>query len=201
MTLKCEKGFEAFVIGVSAGGLEALETILRELPVHFPLAGMIVQHRSKQNDNFLSKFLNGICHINVQEAEEKILIQPGNLYIAPPDYHLQVEMDRTLSLTVDPLVHWSRPSVDVLFETAAEVYQDRLVGVILTGANQDGSAGLKKIKQFGGTTIVQDPETAVASEMPQSAINKAGVDHILTLQEIGRFLAGLKNPEDEIQDY
>lgn len=196
MVLNSKKWYEAVVIGVSAGGLNALETILKEIPNHYPLSVIIVQHRSKQNYNFLSNYLDEICNVNVIEAEEKVKIQAGNIYIAPPDYHLQVEMDRTLSLSVDPPVQWSRPSVDVLFETAAEVYQNRLVGVILTGANRDGSSGLQKIKQFGGLAIVQDPKTAEAPEMPQSAISTVGANHILPLQKIGQFLAGLNGQID-----
>ncbi len=186
--------YEAVVIGVSAGGLNALDTILRQLPGDYALPVLIVQHRAKRRDDFLYRYFNDLCTLKVLEAEEKAHIKVGNVYFAPPNYHLQVEMDRTLSLSVDPPVNWSRPSVDVLFESAAEVYQNRLVGVILTGSNNDGSRGLAMIKRFGGLTVVQDPETAMAPEMPLSAIKAAEADYILTLEEIGRTLVGLKGP-------
>ncbi len=185
------KSYEAVVIGVSAGGLHALETILPLLPQDYGLPVMIVQHRSRTNDDFLHQFFDKLCLLHVIEAEEKMVAQAGHIYIAPPDYHLQVEMDRSLSLSVDPPVNWSRPSVDVLFETAAEAYRDKLVGVVMTGANNDGSKGLVRIKQLGGLTVIQDPKTAEVSQMPQGAIDAVGGDHVLSLVKIGQFLATL----------
>jgi len=187
--------YEAVVMGVSAGGLEALETVLPMLPADYALPVMIVQHRTRANDDLFCRFLDGLCALSVIEAEEKMPAQAGRIYIAPPDYHLQVETDRTLSLSVDPPVNWSRPSVDVLFETAVEAYRDRLVGVVMTGANKDGSMGLARIKRFGGLAVVQDPETAAAPQMPLGAIAAAGPDHVLSLAGIGRLLAGLKGPK------
>ncbi len=183
--------YDAIVVGVSAGGLQALETVLGDLPENYSIAVMIVQHRNKKSDDFLCRFLDDLCALRVTEAEDKIPIKAGHVYIAPPDYHLQVEMNRTLSLSVDPPVNYSRPAIDVLFETAAEAYTDRLVGVVLTGANSDGSRGLQTIKKLGGLTIVQDPKTAVASEMPGAALDMVRVDHVLPLEKIGRFLAEL----------
>ncbi|MFH2131810.1 MAG: chemotaxis protein CheB [bacterium] len=193
------KRYEAVVMGVSTGGLKALETVLRQLTGEFSLPVMIVQHRIAHSDDFLCRFLAGVCPLKVMEAEEKSRVKNGHVYIAPPDYHLQVEMDRTLSLSVDPPVNYSRPSVDVLFQTAAEVFQDRLVGVILTGANRDGSLGLAEIKRFGGLAVVQDPDTALAPEMPRSAIKTACVDHVLALEDIGRFLAQLDGSDTTIR--
>ncbi len=187
-----DKAYEAVVLGVSAGGLHALERVLSQLPLSYRLPLLIVQHRDKSSDLFLSRFLNERCQLHVVEAEEKMEICPGTVYIAPPNYHLQVETNRHLSLAVDGPVNWSRPSVDVLFETAAEVYRDKLVGVVLTGANKDGSRGLARIKQLGGFTVVQDPQTAAAAEMPQSAIDTVvEVDQVLPLEGIGSFLATL----------
>lgn len=186
--------FEAVVMGTSTGGLKALEVLLRALPADYPLPIIIVQHRSRKSDEFLQTYFNDLCALHVVEAEEKTKLCQGVVYLAPPDYHLQVEMDRTLSLSVDAPVQWSRPSVDVLFETAAEAFRDKLVGVIMTGANTDGSQGLSTIKQYGGLAVVQSPESATASEMPMAALKATDVDYVLSLEDIGRLVAGLKGP-------
>jgi two-component system chemotaxis response regulator CheB len=135
--------------------------------------------------------LNRQCRIVVKEAEEKVMPQPGMAYIAPADYHLMVEADRTLSLSREERVNFSRPSIDVLFETAAEAYADKLIGVVLTGANADGSQGLQLIKKLGGTCVVQDPLTAVSARMPQSAIASTEVDYVVPLGEIAPLILGL----------
>ncbi len=186
-----KSGFEAIVMGASAGGLEALHTILAALPAHFAVPLLIVQHMSPHSDNLLAEVLNRHSRIVVKEAEEKEIPQPGIAYIAPPDYHLMVEADRTLSLSREERVNFSRPAIDVLFETAAEAYGDKLIGVVLTGANADGSLGLQAIKKFGGTCVVQDPLTAVASRMPQAAIASTKVDYVVPLVEIGPLMQGL----------
>ncbi len=188
-----DKTYAAVVIGVSSGGMRALEVILPLLPADYGLPVMVVQHRDKNSSSFICRFLNDLCRLSVVEAEEKMVVQAGHIYIAPPNYHLQVEMDHSLSLSVDPLVNWSRPSVDVLFETAAEAYRDKLVGVVLTGANSDGSRGLVRVKQLGGLVVIQNPETAEATQMPQAAIDAVGGDKILSLDEIGTYLASLRN--------
>ncbi len=186
------KSYEAVVIGASAGGMQALESIFAQFAADFSLAVLVVQHRHKASDDFLSKYFNDICLLQVVEAEDKMEVQAGVVYIAPPDYHLQVEMDKTLSLSVDPSVNYSRPSVDVLFETAAEAYGERLVGVVLTGANSDGSRGLARIQQLGGLTLIQEPSTAEAPQMPEAAISEVGRVNVLPLVEIGSYLAKLK---------
>ncbi|CAG9706743.1 chemotaxis protein CheB [Clostridium neonatale] len=145
---------------------------------------MIVQHLSNYSSGYMIKHLNDVCNINVKEADEKEKILLGNVYVAPANYHLLVEKDETMSFTVDPKVNHSRPDIDVLFESAAEVYRDELIGIILTGASSDGSKGLKKIKDFGGIIIVQDPGTAESIFMPNTAIKAVEVDYILTLDEI-----------------
>ncbi len=178
-------------MGVSAGGFDALKTVLSQLPNNFVIPIMIVQHRDKRDDDFICRYFDDFCSSKVKEGEDKEPVKQGCIYIAPPNYHMMVEMDRTLSLSIDLPVNFSRPSVDVLFETAAEVYKEKLVGVIMTGANNDGSMGFKKIKQSGGLLVVQDPKTATTPQMPLAAIAAAKVDHILTLQGIGRLLAGL----------
>ena len=183
--------FEAMVIGVSAGGLAALGKILPELSEDFPLAVLIVQHMRRDADGFLWRHLDTLSRLTVKEAEDKEAIQPKTVYIAPPDYHLLVEPDRTLSLSADERVNFSRPSIDVLFETAAEVYQQRLIGVILTGANNDGTHGLQTIKSYGGLAVVQSPESAESDAMPRSAIAEVAVDHIVPLDRMGQFLNDL----------
>jgi two-component system chemotaxis response regulator CheB len=185
--------YEAIVIGVSAGGMNALGEILPLLPDDFALPIIIVQHMDPNSRDYLSNHLNRICKIQVKEAEDKESIMDGIAYIAPANYHLLVEEDRTLSLSVDDLVNYSRPSIDVMFETAADVYKRKLVGVVLTGANADGSKGLAKIKTLGGLAIVQDPATAHVDYMPKAAIATTRVDHILTLEEIANLLKKLSN--------
>ncbi len=184
---------EAIAIGVSFGGMDALSMIIPELPKDYPQPVMIVQHRPPEPDHFLAEYLDKLSDIHVKEAASREVIRPECVYIAPSGYHLQIERDRTFSLSVDPPVNYAIPSIDVLFETAADVYQDELVGVILTGANSDGSRGLKNIKDSGGLTVVQDPKTAAAYEMPGAAIDMVDVDHILPLNEIGLFLRSLND--------
>lgn len=183
--------YRAIVIGASAGGMDAIKSILMPLQEEFPASILIVQHLSPHSDGYMARHLNELCKINVKEADEKENILPGNVYIAPSNYHLLVEKDETLSLTVDPKVNYSRPSIDVLFESAAEVYENELIGIILTGGNGDGSKGLKRIKEFGGLAIVQDPRTAEADFMPKAAIKASEVDYTLSLNKISNKLIKL----------
>ncbi len=184
--------YEAIVLGISAGGMEALTHIIPRLPADFALPVVIVQHMHSASDDFLAHYLDEKSFLKVKQADEKEEILPGVAYFAPPNYHLMVEDDRRFSLSIDAPVNYARPSIDVLFETAADVYGTKLVGVILTGANSDGSHGLSKIKESGGLTVVQDPETAEMDVMPKAAIAAADVDYILPLKEIGPFLKRLK---------
>ena len=184
-------GYDAVVIGASAGGIEALRVVLSALPVDFPMAVVIVLHIQSTNDGFLITYLDGICEIRVKEADEKEKIMHGVVYMAPPNYHLLIEEDRTFSLSIDEHVNYARPSIDVLFETAADVYNGRLIGVVLTGGNRDGALGLKRIEESGGFVIIQDPETAVADSMPQSAIAQCKTARIVKLEEIGPLLVEL----------
>lgn len=180
--------YEAIVVGVSAGGMEALCTILPSLPANFSCPVIIVQHMHPESGGYLPTILNKKCQTTVKEADEKEQIGPGVIYIAPPNYHLLIEKDRTFSLSLEEPVNFSRPSIDVLFESAADAYRERLVGVILTGANKDGSRGLKRIKEMGGLAIVQDPLTAEIDSMPRAAISAVNVDYVLPLDQIGPFL-------------
>ncbi len=185
------RSYQAVVIGSSAGGLNALKTIFMALDKHFPLPVIIVQHVSPAADNYLATFLNSLEKIRVKEADEKEIPQAGVAYIAPPNYHLLMEHNGSFTLTVEERVNYARPSIDVLFETAAETYGDGLIGIILTGANNDGSVGLKKIKDLGGTAIVQDPDEAESDTMPRAAVEIAKPHHVLTLEEIANFLNSL----------
>lgn len=176
--------YEAIVIGVSSGGMAALKYIFSALPAGFSLAIIVVQHVSARSDNQWITLLNDISSLNIKEADEKENIEPGNVYIAPSNYHLLIEKDKSFSLTIDERVNFARPSIDVLFETAAEAYRNKLIGIILTGSNNDGSRGIKRIKEYGGLAIIQDPETAESSYMPSSAMTTIQPDHILPLENI-----------------
>jgi two-component system chemotaxis response regulator CheB len=191
MKAAVRKRYDAVVIGVSSGGLAALSTILPILPGDFPVCIIVVQHQSPGADDFLAKHLNALCSLDVREAQDKDVLTPGTVYIAPPNYHLLVEPGGTLALSLEPKVNYSRPSVDVLFETAADAFADRLVGIVLTGANNDGAGGFKRIKEFGGLTIVQSPDTAQVDTMPIAAIEAAVPDHTLPLDAIAPFLKNM----------
>ncbi len=185
------RSFRAIVIGVSTGGVQALKTLLGQLPADFPLPILIVQHISPDAGNGMAKLLNGLCDIRVKEADEQEKIFPGTVYLAPPNYHLLVEKDGMLALSADPPVSYARPSVDVLFESAAAVFGPELIGVVLTGANWDGSRGVMAIKQHGGVVVVQDPADATARQMPESALAAATVDHVAPLDAMAALLLRL----------
>ncbi len=184
--------FEAVVIGSSAGGIHALSSVLAALPSEFPLPIIIVQHLHPHSDSYLAHILSTKCELKVKQADEKETITNA-VYIAPPNYHLLIEEDRSLSLSIDKHVNFARPSVDVLFESAIYAYQDKLIAIILTGANNDGSQGVKNIKENGGYVIVQEPTTAEADAMPKAAIAATKVDKILPLEQIGPYLLAMVN--------
>lgn len=176
--------YEAVVIGTSAGGMTALKMILSAWPESFPLSIAIVQHIADHSDSFLAEYLNRISSLTVKEAEDKEFIYPGTAYLAPPGYHLLIEPDLSFSLSADPHVNFSCPAIDVLFESAADVFSERLIGIILTGASSDGSLGLRTVKAKGGLTIVQNPETAESGYMPQAALDTKSADYIVDLEQI-----------------
>jgi len=180
------------VIGVSAGGLAALTAILPELSSPLGMPILIVQHLSPDSDNFLATHFNKLCSLEVKEALDKETIADNTIYFAPANYHLLVERDKTIALSTAERVQYSRPSIDVLFETAAEAYLDRLICIILTGANSDGTRGILRIRQLSGLVIAQSPESAKVDVMPRSAINRAGVDKILDLREIAPYINQIK---------
>ena len=178
-------------MGVSSGGLGALKTILPALPQDFSVPVIIVQHRSERADDFLADYLNQLSKLIVREAEDKEPIRQGHIYLAPGGYHLLVERDKSFSLSADARVNYSCPSVDVLFESAADAFGDAVIGVVLTGANSDGAMGLRTIKAHGGVAIVQEPATAEAKAMPQAALGATEVDHVATLEDIAALLIQL----------
>ena len=184
--------FEMVLVGTSIGGLKALQVLLSGLPADFPVPVVIVQHRGKDSEIGLCDFLSRNSHLPISEPEDKETILAGRAYLAPRDYHLLVE-NGSFSLSTDPPISFARPSIDVLFESAADQYMERAIGVVLTGANRDGARGLKAIKLRGGLAVVQDPETAACREMPDAALALTEVDRVLPLEAIGPFLASVCN--------
>jgi two-component system chemotaxis response regulator CheB len=185
--------FEIVVIGASYGGLSALQVMLPEFSPEFPLPVVVVQHRQREVDDGLCNFLRKRSRLPLSEPNDKEAVEPGHVYLAPSDYHLLIERS-IFSLSTESPVGYARPSIDVLFESAADVYHERIIGVILTGANRDGSRGLSRIKSLGGLTIVQDPSDAESRSMPEAAIKATQVDRILPLAEIAPFLNELCHP-------
>lgn len=174
-------------IGTSLGGTAALQVLLPTLPPDFPAAVALVFHRAQGADDTLVRFLRKHCRLPVEEAQDKTPLQSGCLYFAPADYHLLVEGDH-FALSTEPPVSFARPSIDVLFESVADVYAANAVGVVLTGAGHDGAEGLAAIKRRGGLTIVQSPATAESRHMPDAALATGTVDRVLPLEEIVPFL-------------
>ncbi len=183
---------EIVVVGSSTGGLKALQTLLSGLSADFPLPVAIVQHRGRGSESGLCEFLGQSSSLPISEPEDKEPLVAGRVYLAPRDYHLLIE-NGSFALSTDYPVAYARPSIDVLFESAADEYQARTIGVILTGANDDGARGLAKISSQGGVTLVEDPESAVSREMPQAALARTKADWILPLEEIAPCLNKLVN--------
>lgn len=183
---------EAILVGASAGGVEALLKVFGHLRKGFRLPVLVVLHLPDERDSQLAKVFGHRLAVPVEEARDKQRIVPGTVYVAPAGYHLSVEQDRSLSLSLEEPVHYSRPSIDVLFESAADAYGPNLLAVVLTGANDDGARGLARVRELGGITVVQDPDEALVPTMPEAALALHEPDHILTLQGIGQLLAGLE---------
>lgn len=182
---------EILVIGGSAGSLEVILYALPLLKNPLPISIIIVLHRKNNSDSTLTNLFQAKTRIPVKEAEEKEVIRAGHIYIAPPDYHLLIEKDRTVSLDYSEKVHFSRPSIDLTFQTAAETYRESLAGLLLSGANADGAEGLELIKLTGGIAAVQNPKTAEVSYMPQQALDKLAPDYILDINQVADFINGL----------
>ncbi|MBW4633434.1 MAG: chemotaxis protein CheB [Iphinoe sp. HA4291-MV1] len=190
---------QLIAVGASLGGLNALEVLLSGLPKNFPVPVAIVQHRYKASDQKLKVVLQQYSALVVIEPQDKEEIVPGYIYLAPADYHLMVEAKSDMvpyssfSLSIDAPVTYARPSIDVLFETAAETYAEKLIGVLLTGANHDGKQGMAKIKASGGKTVVQEPSTAACPIMPKAAIAAGVADKVLPLVGIAPYLMKICN--------
>lgn len=183
--------YELIVVGASWGGLHAVGAFLEGLGAQTSAAVVIAQHRSSDGGDGLAALLQSHTELPIRDAEDKDRVVPGTVLLAPQDYHLLIERDGTLALSTEERVQFARPSVDVLFESAADAYGERCVGVVLTGANEDGAAGLARIKALGGVAIVQDPGSAERAEMPAAAIAATIADVVLPLEQIGSFLRGL----------
>jgi len=183
---------DAIVVGASAGGIDALLKIFAGLRQGYRLPVIVVLHLRDDRDSKLAQVFSQHLRIPVKQAQDKEPVSPGVLYFAGPGYHLSIEQDCRFSLSGEEPVHFSRPAIDLLMTSAADVYGKRLAGVLLTGANEDGAEGMASIKAAGGITIVQDPQEAQVAVMPQSAIRRCPPDHILRLQEIRQLLTELE---------
>ncbi len=192
------RGIDAVVIGASAGGIEALTSMLPALRPGFRQTLIIVQHLPRERPSLLPGLFAAKCQLPVIEATDKVELAPGTVYLAPPDYHLLVDGNPPhLALSIDPPVHFSRPSIDVLFESAADVYAHRLLGIVLSGSNADGAQGLAAVKKMGGVTAVQDPATALFSTMPAAALARGRADFVLSIEALGGLLKELAGSSSE----
>lgn len=178
----------AIVIGLSSGGMDALNYLFSALPRTFATPVIIVQHIGPRSSSEWVQWFSEKYSLPISEAGEKEPVLPKHIYVAPPNYHLLIETDKTFSLTIDERVNFARPSIDVLFESAADAYGKHLTGIVLTGANSDGALGLHYIHKQGGCTIIQDPATAAAPAMPASVLRIFQPDYILPLEEIAALL-------------
>ena len=192
-------GYDLVVVGTSWGGLAALRTFVTGLPETFKMGIALVQHRHKDSDHLLRTLVQERTQLKVHEIEDKMPLEGGSVYIAPPDYHTLVEPGH-FSLSTEGPVRYSRPSIDVTFLTAADSYGRRTVGVVLTGANADGSEGLRRISDRGGLAIIQDPATAESALMPASAVKSVPRARIMTLEEMAKFIVALPAGSPERDD-
>lgn len=181
---------KALIIGGSAGSLEVLLKLLPYLKKGIDFSIIVVLHRKSGMDNILTELFSSKTKLTVKEVEEKENIEDGTIYLAPSDYHLLIEKDYTFSLDHFEKVNYSRPSIDVSFQSAAEVYRNRLAGLLLSGANSDGMAGLQQIKKYGDVTAIQDPKSAVVSFMPLHALLNVKIDRVLAIEDMADFING-----------
>lgn len=179
---------DAIVMGASAGGIQALIQVLQFLPLGYFIPIIIVLHIPSAHRSTLTDVFKNVVKLPVKEAEEKEPIKHGTIYFAPPGYHLLIEDDHTFSLSNEEPVNFSRPSIDVTFQSAADAYGRNLLGILLTGANSDGAEGLKKIRDRGGNTIIQDPNSAEQAEMPTAGLPYVKPENIMSLDQIGHYL-------------
>ncbi len=182
---------DVVVIGASAGGVQALGQLLPSLPANFSPALIVVLHQPADSSSLLAEVFGARCALPVGLAEDKQPLQGGTILFAPPGYHTLIESDATIALSLEAPEHFSRPSINALFESAAWTLKERVLGVLLTGANTDGAAGLARIQRAGGTAWVQDPDSAISQAMPRSALEQGVPLEVLTLDQMSRRLAGL----------
>lgn len=185
-------GIDVVAIGASAGGVEALSTLLPALPANAGLSVFVVLHLPRQRQSLKLDIFAHLCALELREAQDKEPVLPNTVYFAPPDYHMLLDPGPRLALSVDDPVAFSRPSIDVLFESAADQYGTRLLGIILTGANEDGAAGLLAVRRAGGLTLVQDPTTAQVATMPAAALRRSPTELVLPLPQIAEVLRTLR---------
>ena len=178
-------------IGCSAGGIEGLKFLLSEIPSSFPVPIGVVQHRSADSNGMMKRYFKDNCTLKIVEPDDKQPIEAGSVYFAPANYHMLVGEDLAFHLSVEEPVYFSRPSIDVFFQSAASVYRNRVLGIVMSGANVDGAEGLKEIKEGGGWTVVQDPMTAAHKIMPEAALATNKVDAILDLVNIRQLIHSL----------
>jgi two-component system, chemotaxis family, protein-glutamate methylesterase/glutaminase len=183
------RDIDAVAIGASAGGVEVLSALLSALPAGCRASFFIVVHIPRERPSLLSEVFGTRCALPVREAEDKEPVQPGTVYFAPPDYHLLLDRGPAFALSSDEPVHFSRPSIDVLFDSAADIYGERLLGLILTGANQDGAEGLAAVGRAGGRTVVQEPGGAAVPFLPEAALKQGPVDFVLSLTQLQELFA------------
>ncbi len=184
--------YKAVVIGGSAGSFQVITKILHSLPKNFPLPVLLSLHRLKHVRSGFVEALSIKSSIPIIEPFDKDTVKSGIGYLAPSNYHMYIELNKKIALSTEEPVNHSRPSIDLTFETAAQAYRDKLIGIILSGANRDGAYGLKKVKQLGGTAIVQDPNECQVKTMTEASLKMTQVDHIFTTQQIIRFLLNIK---------
>jgi two-component system chemotaxis response regulator CheB len=189
--------FDLVALAASAGGLNALTHVLATLPAHFPASLVVVQHLDPRHRSLMADILSRRTALPVKEAVEGDRLEAGRAYVAPPNRHLLVNPDHTLSLTQTELVHFVRPSADLLFESAAASFKERAIAVVLSGSGHDGSMGVKAIKKMGGTVIVQDARNAEFAGMPQAAVKTGLADFVLPLDEIAPALQKLCDGSDD----
>ena len=185
------KNYKAIVIGGSAGSFQVLSHILHKIPLEFQLPIIICCHRLK---DIRSGFIEALALKSIktiEEPDDKEKIRMGKVYLAPANYHMSIELGHSFSLSTEEMYNSSRPSIDITFETAAYTYKDKLIGILLTGANKDGALGMKSVKKMGGLTIVQDPEDCAVQTMPRAAMSITAIDHVMNTEQIIRFFQKL----------
>ena len=183
--------YAAIVVGGSSGGIEALNTLLPALPVTLRASVLIVLHMPRDPRSRLLEIFRSRCPLPLREAQDQDTLVPGTVYFSPPDYHLLLDQGPRAALSVEAPVHYSRPSIDVLFESAADLFADELVGILLSGANEDGARGMQAIHAAGGLVVVQDPASAPVATMPRAALARVGAHHVLPPTGIAALIVDL----------